>query len=340
MSSATSGSSSVVVFKNLPLESTVADLEEALKRLEIVYTSIDRKVDSLGEFKGTAFVRCSGPEMTDKLLELLKLSEVQLHGRKLKAEILRRGGPEKSLNAKKVLDGEILDAKATRVRDLIASFVYSDRQELMLPIDFTGDQRKLAHALAEKFNLVHATVSGNGTSLNSATSDGKRAVLLTKNRGKSSPSSSIRLLPPPPTREDHHARTMASMMAAAATNDLAHIRPLLPHAAPEVAVFAAPMEEPVPMHAHVFDNMDQVAIMHAAKAQMHAEAARSALQASKASKAVGAIPAWLEIVPPKPAGHSRGLRNKAGTSLNANAPEFVPSASLMGPPPGLSPKTN
>lgn len=329
MSSMASSSPSIVVFKNLPLESTVDDIAKVLKRLGCTYLSIDRKVDSTGEFRGTAFVRCATEDHATSLLSKVKISEALVHGRKVKAEQLKRSHSGKPISAKTVLEGGTvgIDDRAAFVRDIMTKFLYSDREEMMLPSSLDADQRKLAHAMAEKLNLVHATVSGNGASLNSASADGSRSVLITKHRGKSSASSSMRMLPPA-TREDTRTRSMASMMTAAATNRLAHIRPLLPMAQPEVPVFAAPIEESS-RQGPILENMDQVAMMHAAKAQLHADAAKSALQAAKATKERGAMPAWLEIVEHKP------NRGRSGSSLNANAPEFVPSASFMGPPPGL-----
>ena len=313
---------SVVVFKNLAIDSTVSDIEELLRSVHIVSTGIDRKVDSLGQFRGTAFVRFATPEIAHICVEKLEKVDPRIHGKKVKLELLRQGGRGRSYSAKDILEaGDEAEARFTRVRDLVTSFVYSERTEMNLPTDLDSDQRKLAHSLAEKFGLVHTTVSPNGDPLDASPRSGHapeapmRTVHLSKKRGPDSRSNSMHM--------SDKTRSIASLVTAAVTNDLHKLSPLLP----EVPVFAAPSSS----------NLDQIAMMHAAQAQVHAEAARAALEAAKRSKERDAMPDWLEIID-KP---FVPLRARSKSILNPNAPEFIPSASLviskeeLGAPPGL-----
>jgi hypothetical protein len=317
---------SVVVFKNLPSESSVVDIEELLRSVHIVSTGIDRKVDSLGQFRGTAFVRFVTPEIARICVDKLSSSQAKLHGRKVKVEMLRQLSRGLSFTAKEILEaGTDADASLTRVRDLITSFVYSNRNETYLPVDLNSAQRKLAHSLAEKFGLVHTTVSPDGEALDASPRHSSnqgappsRTVFLSKQRIDGNHRNSI-------TIPRDRARSVASLVTAAVTNDLNKLTPLLPE---------------VPVHAvRTSSNLDRIAIMHATQAQAHAEAAKAALEAAKHARETDAMPDWLEIIEHK-AQHPQRPRSKS--LLNPNAPEFIPQSKIVSsndsallPPPGL-----
>jgi hypothetical protein len=314
---------SVVVLKNLPFDSTVSNIEDVLKSIHMVSTGIDRKVDSLGQFGGAAFVRFATPEVAVICVEKLQDANTRINGKKIKVELLRQINRGRAYSAKEVLEGgDDVDAKQARVRDLITAFVYSNKVDIDLPTDLDADQRKLAHSIAEKFGLTHTTINPNGETLDSSPRHGEhpeqilRSVHLSKNRTKGSSRTSSMFV------NDDRSHSIASFVAAAATNDLHKIQPLLP----EVPVYAA---KPAL-------NLDQIAMMHAAQAQVHAAAAKAALEAAKRSKERDAMPDWLEVVQKKgPA------RPRSKSYLNPNAPAFIPSAAFAGEeaidaPPGLS----
>jgi len=315
---------SVVVFKNLPFDSTVSNIEDVLKSIHMVSTGIDRKVDSLGQFRGTAFVRFATPEVAVICVEKLHDADTRINSKKIKVELLRQINRGRAYSAKEVLEaGDDVDAKQARVRDLITAFVYSNKVDIDLPTDLDADQRKLAHSIAEKFGLTHTTINPKCETLDSSPRHGEhpeqilRSVHLSKNRTKGSSRTSSMFV------NDDRSHSIASFVAAAATNDLHKIQPLLP----EVPVYAA---KPAA------SNLDQIAMMHAAQAQVHAAAAKAALEAAKRSKERDAMPDWLEVVEKKGPARPRSKSN-----LNPNAPAFISSAAFAGEeaieaPPGLS----
>ena len=319
--------SRTVVLKNLAAESTVLDIENLLKSIHMVSSGIDRKVDSMGQFRGIAFVRFATPEIAQLCVDTLDKTDSRLNQKRVKAEILRGSGASRSYSAREILEaGDGADSRLTRVRDLISAFVHSDQQETILPTDFDSEQRKLAHSLAEKFGLVHATVSPNGEALDvsprhvDATTSSLRAVRLSKKRSQRTSNSSFSYS----GIREQQAHSMASLVTAAVTNDLNKISPLLP----EVPVFAATPA----------CNLDQLAMMHATQAQVHADAAKAALEAAKRSKETDAMPDWLEVIE-APRNRVVAQRGRSRSNLNPNAPVFVPSASLgeeLRAPPGLS----
>jgi hypothetical protein len=328
MSFTSAGSSDdcVVIFKNLPLDSHTSDIEAALKSLKVKSTSIDRKVDSTGHFRGTAFVRFATRHAAVECVDKVDASNIIIRGKKLKGELMRQGGRSRAYSAKEVLDsGSHVDAKASRVRDCVTAFVFSNDTDIHLPTDLDADQRKLAHALAEKFGLVHTTQEIQGD---------MRTVYLSKHRTNgqkpdpSHPRASKSLLRLPSTTHtrDQTARSISTILSH--SDHISHMQP-------EIPVFAAP-RDPTPI---VEDNsLDRLALMHAAQAQIHAQAARAALEASKHSRDRDAMPPWLEIVEQHSSARSKsGIRQQHSKSarLNANAPAFVPSGSILGPPPGL-----
>ena len=312
----------VVIFKNLPLESHTSDIEAALKSLKVKSTSIDRKVDSTGHFRGTAFVRFSSRHAAVECVDKVDETELTIHGKKLKAELLKKAGRTRSYSAKEVLDPDgRVDAKASRVRDVVTSFVFSNDTEIHLPTDLDSDQRKLAHALAEKFGLVHTTQEIQGD---------MRTVYLSKlrtNGQKPDPShprhskSLLRLPSHTTLTREQATRSMAGIMA----HQVMHMQP-------EIPVFAAPRDV---VRAVEDNSLDRLAIMHAAQAQIHAEAARAALEASRRNRATDAIPPWLELVEQTSTGKKHSNRSHRSAKLDPNAPEFVPTGSILGPPPGL-----
>ena len=312
----------VVIFKNLPHDSHTSDIEAALKSLKVKSTSIDRKVDSTGHFRGTAFVRFSSRHAAVECVEKIDSNEISIHGKRLKAELLRKAGRSRAYSAKEVLDPEThVDSKAARVRDIVTSFVFSNDTELHLPTDFDADQRKLAHALAEKFGLLHATQEVQGD---------MRTVYLSKlrtNGQKPDPShprqsKSLLRLPSSTLSRDQAARSIAGIMAH-------QIHPMQP----EIPVFAAP-RDPSPV-VELDNSLDRLAIMHAAQAQVHAEAARAALEASRRNRERDAMPPWLEIIEEPTSRKSMTRNSRKSGRLNPNAPAFVPTGSILGPPPGL-----
>lgn len=315
---------SVVVFKNLSVESTVGEIDDLLRSIQVVSTGIDRKVDSMGHFRGTAFVRFATPEIALICVEKLEKLDPKIRGKRVKVELLRQTQRGRSYSAREIMEaGDEIDAKLSRVRDLITAFVYSDKIEVSLPTDLDADQRKLAHSLAEKFGLSHTTVNPSGEPLDASPRHGaaaeqvSRCVRISKHRASHSRSNSML------TQNEDKTRSVASFVAAAATNELHKIQPMLP----EVPVYAAN-----PLH-----NLDQIAMMHAAQAQVHAAAAKAALEAAKRSKERDGIPDWLEIV------EKTRTRPRSKSNLNPNAPAFIPSAAIIGDddkipeePPGLS----
>ena len=312
----------IVVLRGFSPDTTVGDIENLLRSVHIVSTGIDRKVDSLGSFRGTVFVRFATPEIAQICAAKLDHSDARVHGRKVKAELLRQANRPRSYSAKEILEADSgADAKQTRVRDLVTAFVKSGRTELYLPTDLNSDQRKLAHSLAEKFGLAHTTVSPDGQTLEASPSHGGshqgqtvRTVHLSKNRPDSR-TSSFRA---------GATRSAASLMTAAVTNDLNKLATLMP----EIPVSAV----------RPASNLDQLALMHASQAQAHAEAARAALEGARRSKERDAMPDWLEVVESSP--RTVPNRGRSRSNLNPNAPAFIPSASftqdVLAPPPGLT----
>jgi len=318
----------IVVLKNLSVDSTVADIEELLKSLQIVSVGIDRKVDSVGQFRGIAFVRFASPEIAKICIDKLDQSDARIGQRRVKGELLRHLSTTRSYSAREIMEaGGEADARLAKVRDMITDFLHSDIQETLLPTDFDSDQRKLAHSLGEKFGLVHVTVNPNGEALDASPRAGDyargplRAVLLSKTRTAGSRNSSMTFM-----EQGAKTHKIASFVTASVTNDLHKITPMLP----EIPVYAA---KPA-------TNLDHLAMMHAAQAQVHADAAKAALEAAKRSKEQDEMPDWLEVVerPNAKVIHGKG---RSRSTLNPNAPVFVPTASFageddLGVPPGLT----
>jgi len=316
MSSTTSHDECVVVLKNLPFESSTHDIEGALKSRKFVSVSIDRKVDAAGHFRGTAFVRFEDADKAARFVEQIDQIELIICGRRAKAELMRKSTRGRSYSAKEILEaGAAADARAVRVRNLITNFVYSDKMEVLLPSDLDADDRKLAHSLGEKFGLLHETRQDESDSL-------QRRVYMSKSRTNGHK--------PDRGNEQYH-RSKSLLKSNRIVPFASHMHPIIPIAQVEVPVFAIP---PQSIESKAKE-LDQIALMHARQAQVHAKAAQAALAASRRSREEEILPPWLELVEVSKFRSTNSLRSSGGSFMNRDAPEFVPT-SILGTPPGLS----
>jgi len=140
------------VLRSLPVTASLSDVQECLGSLRPI--SIDFHQDEDGVFKGTVFVRIASVDDALKLVE----TGCTLDGKKVKAELLRSGGSRRTS-----FTSQIDTSKLTEIEGLITQFLNSDQQECYLPATLNADQRKQAHALAEKHLLTHATTSPAGS---------------------------------------------------------------------------------------------------------------------------------------------------------------------------------
>jgi len=269
-------------------------------------------------FRGTAFVRFADADKAAQFVELIDESELMICGRKAKAELMRKSTRGRSYSAKEVIEaGAGADARAVRVRNLIMNFVYSGKLDMHLPPDLDADDRKLAHSLAEKFGLLHETRQDELDPL-------KRRVFVSKSRTNGHK---------PDFANDQYHRSKSLLKSNKMSPFASHIHPMIPQAQVEVPVFAIPPQETKARE------LDQIALMHARQAQVHANAAQAAMDASRRSREMEVLPPWLELVELGPSASkfrsSKSFRSSGGSFMNKDAPEFIPN-SILGTPPGLS----
>ena len=136
-----------LALRNLPATASLAEVQACLGDFRPLSVEFNR--DSItGKFKGTVFVRLDDLSVAQSLLQ----SGVLLDGRRIKVEESRRA--VKSFSAPL-----ISDSRRQLVHKLVEDFLSSASPSLDLPADFSAEERKLAHSLAEKFKLKHETVS-------------------------------------------------------------------------------------------------------------------------------------------------------------------------------------
>uniref|UniRef100_A0A7S2I4X8 R3H domain-containing protein n=1 Tax=Alexandrium andersonii TaxID=327968 RepID=A0A7S2I4X8_9DINO len=125
----------------------------------------------MGAFRGTAFARYDSPGKARAALDKLGVFP-EFGGRKARIEIQK----SKALFGRKCLEAGLPQEELGVVREEIERFVNDPtRGEVGLPAGLTVQQRKYAHSLAERHNLVHATRQGE---------NGEKFVYLSKARGE------------------------------------------------------------------------------------------------------------------------------------------------------------
>ncbi|CAE7765012.1 unnamed protein product [Symbiodinium pilosum] len=143
---------STLVIKNLSLEFRKEDVEAFLVSTGAGGAEVEMHVDpASGSFRGTVFVRYASPAKAQEALHKLGPSP-DVGGRKARVEVQK----SKNLFGRKNSGGE-LPQELTVVQQEIEHFLRSFETEVCLSATFDAHQRKYAHSLAERHNLVHAT---------------------------------------------------------------------------------------------------------------------------------------------------------------------------------------
>lgn len=160
-----------LVVKNLAMDLEKADVMKFLEERGAGATDVDLHRDATGAFRGTAFARYDSPNKARAALEKLGVFP-EFGGRKARVEIQK----SKALFGRKCLEAGLPQEELEIVREEIERFVGDpSRSEVGLPPGLTVQQRKYAHSLAERHNLVHATRQGDS---------GEKYVFLSKARGE------------------------------------------------------------------------------------------------------------------------------------------------------------
>uniref|UniRef100_A0A7S1RIQ1 RRM domain-containing protein n=1 Tax=Alexandrium catenella TaxID=2925 RepID=A0A7S1RIQ1_ALECA len=160
-----------LVVKNLAMDLEKADVMKFLEERGAAATDVDLHLDAVGAFRGTAFARYDSPGKARVALEKLGVFP-EFGGRKARVEIQK----SKALFGRKCLEAGLPQEELGLVREEIECFVHDPaRSEVGLPAGLTVQQRKYAHSLAERHNLVHATRQGEC---------GEKYVFLSKARGE------------------------------------------------------------------------------------------------------------------------------------------------------------
>mmetsp|Transcript_59064 Transcript_59064/g.138194 ORF Transcript_59064/g.138194 Transcript_59064/m.138194 type:complete len:469 (-) Transcript_59064:70-1476(-) len=143
---------STLVIKNLALDFRKEDVEVFLESMCVGAAEVDMHVDpASGSFRGTAFVRYASPAKAREALQKLGPSP-DIGGRKARVEVQK----SKNLFGRRNAVGE-LPQELTLVQKEIELFLQGFETEVCLSATFDAHQRKYAHSLAERHNLVHAT---------------------------------------------------------------------------------------------------------------------------------------------------------------------------------------
>jgi len=160
-----------LVIKNLAMDLEKADVMKFLDERGAGAAEVDLHRDASGAFRGTAFARYASPSKARAALDSLGMFP-EFGGRKARVEIQK----SKALFGRKCLEAGLPQEELGIVREEIERFVNDpDRSEVGLPAGLSVQQRKYAHSLAERHNLVHATRQGES---------GEKFVYLSKARGE------------------------------------------------------------------------------------------------------------------------------------------------------------
>ncbi|CAJ1450392.1 unnamed protein product [Effrenium voratum] len=142
---------STLVIKNLALDFRKEDVESYLLN-QGAGAEVELHVDpASGSFRGTVFVRYSSSAKAREALQKLGPSP-EIGGRKARVEVQKC----KNLFGRKSSGGELPQELAMVQRE-IDKFLRDSEKEVCLSVSFDAHQRKYAHSLAERHNLVHAT---------------------------------------------------------------------------------------------------------------------------------------------------------------------------------------
>lgn len=146
-----------LVIKNLSLDLEKEDVMRHLEEQDATAMDVELHRDAAGAFRGTAFARYESPGRARAAIDKLGTCP-ELGGRKARVEIQK----SKALFGRKCLEAELPQEKLGAVREEIEAFVAdADRTEVELSQGLSVHQRKYAHSLAERHNLVHATRQGD-----------------------------------------------------------------------------------------------------------------------------------------------------------------------------------
>lgn len=163
------GKVATLVVKNLALDLGKASVAQYLEEQGIPPVDVELHLDAIGSFRGTAFVRYASPGKAREALEKLG-SGPEFGGRKARVELQK----SKALIGRRCLEAELPQEELSVVRAEIERFLdASGRFEVCLPSNFSVQQRKYAHSLAEHHCLMHTTRQGE---------DGEKYVHLSKAR--------------------------------------------------------------------------------------------------------------------------------------------------------------
>jgi hypothetical protein len=226
-----------LVIKNLTLQLTTEELLGFLdSKGAVVPQEVEFHLDSQGQFRGTAFVRYNTHEDAKTSLEALG-SSPELAGRKARVEFQKAKGRD----GRSSLEAELPTDEIGVVQETIEKFLGDPTQvEQKLPATFNVQQRKYAHSLAERHNLVHITKQGEA--------EGEKYVYLSKQRADKAGSTSVRA---------SRARTVSfssevsgsPLFCPSELSQSPGLSPgLSPHSSPWYSPVAAPLGSPMLSH--------------------------------------------------------------------------------------------
>lgn len=155
-----------LVLKNVALDTSKAQVSTYLQSLEIPPIEVELHLDANGTFRGTAFARYESPGKAREAFDVLG-PHPEMDGRKVRVEIQKCN----SLCGRKRWQTELPQEELGAVQAEIESFLHQSEQTINLSVSFNAHQRKYAHSLAERHNLVHSTRQGE---------DGETYVFLSK----------------------------------------------------------------------------------------------------------------------------------------------------------------
>eukprot|EP00435_Cladocopium_sp_Y103_P061200 s1542_g22.t2 len=132
--------------------STLEDVEKYLLSQGAGATEVELHVDpASGSFRGTVFVRYASSFKAREALQKLGPSP-EIGGRKARVEVQK----SKNLFGRKSASADLPQELAVVQRE-IDKFLKDSEKEVCLSAALDAHQRKYAHSLAERHNLVHAT---------------------------------------------------------------------------------------------------------------------------------------------------------------------------------------
>lgn len=143
---------STLVIKNLALDFRKEDVERYLQSQGAQAAEVELHVDpASGSFRGTVFVKYTTSGKAREALQKLGPSP-EIGGRKARVEVQK----SKNLFGRKSAGGDLPQELAIVQRE-IDKFLKDSEKEVCLSAALDAHQRKYAHSLAERHNLVHAT---------------------------------------------------------------------------------------------------------------------------------------------------------------------------------------